>query len=226
MAATKRPVEALEYALKFVKNAPIERVSSDVLDEISKYIWMAAPWRWTVGNVGTITLVNGTQDYTLAEPADMLFPIYAYFADGSTTPQYFSIEPKLPANVVQVGQPDRLSYEGSNNWRFYPKPQVGTKTVVIQYKKEAPTITVENSYTAGTLVMDDEWFWVFQLGVLWKAQVFADDAKAGQIRFSSDGKLEITGTRGEFEAAIQYMREREKLPIYSYQTVPDLKVSK
>lgn len=227
MAATRRPVEALNYALDFTKNAPIQRQQARILDDVNKHIWMAAPWRWTLGNVGTITLVDAQQDYTLSAPIDMLYPVYSYFADGSTTPQYLVIEAKLPTSAVQVGQPDRLSYEGSNTWRFYPKPKVtGTKTCVIQYKKTSPNITVENSYTSGALVMDDEWFWVYELGVLWKAYMFADDERAGNARLGSDGKWEYSGLRAEFENGINYMRERERLPIFGFQTVPDPKVSK
>lgn len=225
MAALLRPVDALDYASVFIKGQPIEVLQERVLDDASKYLWMAAPWRWTIGTVGSITLVDGTMDYTLAPPVDFLYPIYAYFADGSTTPQYIDIEPTLPSTCPQKGQPSRLAYVGSNTWRFYPKPVVtGTKTVVIMYKKVAPTITVQNSYTSGTLVMDDEWFWVYQEIVLWKAFTYADDRRAGDSQMSSDGKWNYSGKRGEAEAAIQYMREREKLPIFGYQTAPDPKV--
>jgi hypothetical protein len=230
MSATKRPIEALEYALEFVKNAPIQRQQATILDEVNKHIWMSAPWRWSVGNVGSIALVNSQQDYTISAPNDMLFPLYAFIADTVSSPQYLTIEPKLPTDVIQSGQPERISYEGSNTWRLYPKPEYGTevsrKTLVIQYKKQAPTITNQTSYTSGVLVMDDEWFWVYQLGVLWKAYLYADDSRAGSATINSEGKWQYSGMRAEFEAAIQHMKDCEKLPIFGYQTVPDPKVSK
>lgn len=228
MAASIRPVDALDYASIFVKGQPVETLQERILDDSSKHLWMAAPWRWTIGTVGTVTLVNGQMDYTLAVPNDFLFPIYAYSADGTTTLQYYDVEPTLPASNTQKGVASRIAYVGSNTWRFYPIPQIptGTKTVVIMYKKIAPVITIKNSYDAGTLVMDDEWFWVYQEGVLWKAFTYADDTRAGSAQMTSDGKWQYTGKRGEFEAAIQYMREREKLPIFGYQTVPDPKVGK
>lgn len=226
MAAILSPVSALDYASVFIKGQPIETLQERVLDDASKHLWMAAPWRWTIGTVGAITLVDAQMDYTLTAPTDMLYPIYAYSADGATTPQYYDIEPTLPISNTQKGIATRMAYVGSNTWRFYPIPQVTTpsKTVIIMYKKVAPTITVQNSYTAGTLVMDDEWFWVYQEAVLWKAFTYADDTRAGSAQMTSDGKWQYTGKRGEFEAAVQYMREREKLPIFGYQTSPDPKV--
>jgi len=226
MASTYAPVDALDYATEFIKGMPIERIQARVLDDANKHLWMAAPWRWTLGNTSAnIPLVTDTQDYTLTAPADMLYPLYAYSSDGITTPNYIDIEPILPTTEIIKGIPERMAYMGSNTWRFYPKPQVtGSKSVVIQYKKIAPVVTVQNSYTAGTLVMDDEWFWVYQELVLWKAYAYADDTRAGSAQMTSDGKWQYTGKRGEAEAAIQYMREREKLPIFGYQLAPDPKV--
>ena len=226
MASTIRPIDALDFASDYVKGEPIERQQVRILDDVNKYLWMAAPWRWTIGTVGEITLINGQQDYTLTAPGDMLFPIYAYISDGATTPQYVDIEPKIPSSAIQAGQPTRMSYEGSNNWRFYPVPVItGTKTVVIQYKKVAPVLTASNIYTGGTQVFDDEWFWVYQEGVLWKSYLYADDNRCGSLTFA-DGKVQMSGKRAEFEAAIDYMRQREKLPIFGYQLSPDPKMAK
>lgn len=225
MASTLRPIDAIEYAKRFVKDMPLEDVQWRILDDVSKYLWMAAPWRWTLGLVGQILMLNGQQDYTLAVPADFLYPIYAYYGDGTSPNMYLEIEPKLASTVIQQGNPTRLSYEGSNTWRLYPNPVIsGTKVINIFYKKIAPVLTPKNIYDQNVLILDDEWFWVYEEGVLWKAYLYADDPRAGSAQMDSRGQWQYSGKRADFESAIQKMREREKLPIFGFQTAPDPKV--
>lgn len=226
MAATYRPYDALAYAKLFIKNMPLEKLQARILDDANKYIWMAAPWRWSVSSFpSTITLVNGQQDYTLAPPADYLKPIYAYIADGTTTKTDLDISPSLPSDVVQKGIPTRIcNVRGTNTWRFYPIPVVsGTKEVIIEYKIKSPIITNQTSYTEGFLEMDDEWFWVYEQAVLWKAYWFADDQRGGNTQFDNSGKWAMTQARAELDVSIEMMRQRELLPIYNFQTVPEPK---
>jgi len=225
MSATIRPVDALEYAKKFIKNMPLEQLQARILDDANKYIWMAAPWRWTVSSISTtIPLVSGTVDYTLSTPTNFLRALNAYISDGSTPNQYLDIAPSLPTTMVQRGVPTRIAYMGSNTWRVYPKPVVPTsQEVVIEYKKKAPVITNQTSYTPGFLEMDDEWFWVYEQAVLYKAYWYADDFQKGGNTQYADGRYSMTAARGELETSIQMMREREPIPIYQFQTVPDLK---
>lgn len=226
MPSTYAPVQALNFCKRYIKNMPFQEVQARVLDRAMKYIWMASPWRWTIGTLNAINIVNGQQDYTLAPPNDFLYPLYAYMSDGVTTPQYFEIEPTFPTNVVISGMPNRLAYVGSNTWRLYPIPYCsGTNQLLIFYKKEAPEITVKNSYTAGVQIFDDEWFWVYENIVLYEAYLYADDQRAGSARITNDGKWELTGALGKMEVSINFMREREKLPIFGFQTAPDPKVA-
>lgn len=227
MAATYRPFDALDYAQIFIKNMPLQRLQARILDDANKYLWMAAPWRWTVSSFpSTITLVNGQQDYTLALPTNYLKPIYAYISDGTTTKMDLDISPSLPVDVVQKGTPTRIcNVAGTTTWRFYPIPIVsGTKEVIIEYKKKSPIITNQTSYTEGFLEMDDEWFWVYEQAVLWKAYWYADDSRGGKTQFDNSGKWTMDQARAELEMNIQSMRERELLPIYNFQTVPEAKV--
>lgn len=73
MAATYAPAEAFTYAKSYVKNMPLEAVGPPLLDEVSKIIWMHAPWRWTLGALPATTLTSSTQDYTIVAPSDFLF---------------------------------------------------------------------------------------------------------------------------------------------------------
>jgi len=217
MAATKQPADAFVYVKSYVKNMPLEQIGPGLLDEINKMIWMAAPWRWTLGSLAAETLLSNTQDYTITAPADFLYLWDGFVADGANVFRELVIEPTLPTDVKVVGNPSRISYEGSDTFRVFPKP--GTLPVspvqqmILRYKKTAPVITNQSQYTAGALVMDDEWFWVYQAGVLWKAYVWGDDGRAGSVTLGTNGQAQYTGQLGIFRDGLRQMAEREKLPL-------------
>lgn len=219
MAATKRPQDAIDYCKKFIKNMPLEQVQIEIMDQVNKIMWMAAPFRWTVGTLSAISLASNTQDYTLAPPADFLYLLRAYISDGTTTPRELDVEPTLPADVKIVGDPTRLSYVGSNTFRTSPKTGTlisPTQQIISFYKKIAPVITESNANTAGTLVFDDEWFWVYCSGVLWQAYLYGDDQRAGGASIDvTSGKYQFTGQRGTFEANMQVMKSRDSLPLWT-----------
>ncbi len=222
MSSTYKPQRAFDYAKSFIKDMPIGRdnLAVTICDDISKHLWMAAPWRWTLGSYPNFTLVADTPTYAgITIPADYLRLESAYLTDGSKTPRPLTIEPFLPEFVTIKGQVSRIAVDtsppSSHTIRVSPVP--GTLTspapvVVTSYKKVAPDITAAAMNTAGVQVFDDEWFWVFQEGVLWKAYLYADDARAGNIRVDAKGNIEYTGQRAAFEAAIEFMKKNEKLP--------------
>lgn len=217
MAATKRPIEALDFCKRFIKNMPLEQVQTEILDQVNKMMWMAAPFRWTVGTLTAISLANNTQDYTLAPPADFLYLIHSYIADGSTTPRILDVEPALPADVKLVGDPTRVAYVGSNTFRVAPKPGtgVGTQQIISFYKKTAPSLTDSTIQNTGVLIFDDEWFWVYTSGVLWLAYLFGDDQRAGGASVDpTTGKYQFTGQRAIFEANLLIMKQREAIPVW------------
>lgn len=210
---------------------PVDEVQVQVLDQINKIIWMAAPWRWTLGTVTALTVVSATQDYTQAPPGDFLYIYDAYISDGASTPRHLEIVASLPTDVKVVGIPQAIAYVGSNTFRTFPKsgtiPGSPTQQIIMLYKKQAPTLTESNLDTAGVLVMDDEWFWVFVSGVLWLCYLYGDDSRAGSANIDARGQVQYTGQRAIFEAGIQAMREREKLPTDAItKAVPDPKMSK
>lgn len=213
MASTLRPQDAFDVARHFIKDMTLEKVSPRVLDDVNKYMWMAAPWRWTVGSMPLATLLNATQDYTIVLPTDFLYLLNAYTTDGTATRE-LRVEPALPSAVTLNGQPSRVAIVGSA-YRVSPvpgaQPTVAPKIVSL-YKKMAPTITPANMATAGVQVFDDEWFWVFQEGVLWKSYLYAEDSRAGNVEAGPKGQITYTGQRGVFEAALQFMMANEKLP--------------
>lgn len=216
--AVKRPVEALRYARSMVKAMPIERpdVSIPILQSVSNYIWMAAPWRWTIGRLSDTVLTADTVAHTLTStPSDLLYIGQAVCDEGET--QWpLEVVPELPATKTLAGTPKYIAFVSPATIRIQPPAtqlSAGrTRTIRGWYKKTAPTISAETQYTAGQLVMPDEWYQVFQEGVLWQAYLYADDPRAGQVQVSSDGRATYTGQGGAFMNCINMMRASEPLP--------------
>lgn len=208
------PSDATDFATRMVKGMTFSDVRVRVADAISKTIWMAAPWRWTVGSVDpNVAIVNGTTDYTFTIPTDFLYLVRSYIWDG-TTEKPLKIESTIPTASLVEGVPSRITYVDSlQKVRVDPVPRLSgtTRTLVNLYKKKATAITESNIDSPGVLAMPDEWSWVFEEGVLWKAWEFADDDRAGTSQRSSDGKFTHTGQCARFWAAVDEMRAAEKL---------------
>lgn len=223
MAATYQPADSFVYIKNFLKGMPLEQVGPAMLNEVSTMIWMSAPWRWTLGSLTATSLVSGQQDYTITAPSDFLYLLDGFIADGDKVFRDLLVEPTLPSDVKVVGNVSRLAYMGSNTFRTFPKPGTlpasPTQQFILRYKKTAPKITNQTQYTAGFLAMDDEWFWVFNAGVLWKAFQWGDDSRAGGVTLTPSGP-QYSGQLGVFRDAIREMGTREKLPLVElYQTI-------
>jgi hypothetical protein len=191
---------------------------------VNKILWMAAPWRWTLGSLTPFSLASGTQDYSITLPSDFLYIYDAYITDGAKTGRELSVEPFLQSNVGLVGQPSEIAYVGVDGnvtghgiFRVAPipatQPTSNAPEVYSRYKKTAPIITASNQGTPGVLIFDDEWFWVYQAGVTWLAYLYSDDQRAGSWQVDANGRAAYTGQLGVFQGAISWMREREKLPL-------------
>lgn len=225
MSSVYAPYDAFSFSKIYVKNTKLDDVEIRILDDALKYMWMAAPWRWTIGSLPTFTLVANTQDYTVTAPSDFLYLHSAYAHDGTTPPRPLEIEPALPTTTKYIGQPNRVAgtlVSSNVQMRISPVapnfPGVAP-TVISLYKKHAPTVTSGTASTVGLQVFDDEWFWVYQQGVLWLAYLYADDDRAGSVTFA-DGKVQYTGQRASFEAGLQFMRQNEKLFLPEKQKEP------
>jgi hypothetical protein len=220
MARTKNPIEAIIYAKRFIKNMPIETVQTEIINRVHAYMWMYAPWRWTIGSMPTFNLSANQQDYTIAYPSDFLYTIEAFLSDGSLDERPLWVEPILEPNVGFVGQVNHIAYMGNAGdsaglVRVMPRPaQInGTQTVIAKYKKAFTPYTNQTIFSA-LMPFDDEWFSVFEEGVLWQAYLYADDRRAGGAQADpNSGQIRFSDQRANFEAALVHMREREKLGV-------------
>lgn len=219
MASTRSPYYAFEFCKRQIKSMPLDQILLRGVNRVTEIIHMYAPWRWTLGSLPTFNLASNTQDYTINYPADWLYALKATVADGTSPERLLEIVPALPTNVGLVGQPSQIAYTGTASQsngpvRISPKPGTitGTQPVLGLYKKTLTPFTSETIYT-GTFGFDDEWFWVFEEGLLWQAYLFADDRRAGESQVDNDGKVRYNGQRGNFEAALLSMQQREPRPI-------------
>lgn len=218
MASTIPPIAAFDLCKLFIKNEPFETCVPRILDDVNKIMWMAAPWSWTIGTLTNIALVSNTQDYTLAPPADFLYLIHSYVSSTDQATKHLEIMPTLPATVVVSGVIDFISYQGSSTFRISPNPGTlasPTKYIVSFYKKASTAIIASNQATAGTLPFPDDWFPVYEAGVLWLAYLYADDNRAGSCSIDSKGNMQYTGQAAVFRSMIQDMKDREPLPSFS-----------
>lgn len=228
MSSTRRPVEAIEHAKTFIKNMPIEKAQVEILNQIKDMMWMASPWRWTVGVLEPFKLVANTSDYAITMPSDFMYAIHAFVADGSTAPRTLEVVPQLPSDVKLVGQPNFMAYEGLNLggkgiFRVSPKPGttiIADQYVTAYYKKESDIIDAKTMHDTGYLGFDDEWFWVYCHGVLWLCYMWGDDRRAGDTTYR-EGQAQFSGQLALFMSGIGQMQMREKLPDYQDRQAQD-----
>lgn len=217
MAATYEPIAVFDYAKISIKNMPLDTVMTRLVDDVQKMIWNFAPWRWTIGTLDPITVTAGATDFTIVNPqSDFLYVAKAYITNGQ---QNIDLLPTsvLPATPTILGQPRNISYLSGTTpkFRLYPGfgslPSGDAWTLRTWYKKISPVITKANITTAGALVMDDEYYWVFQEGCLYRAYFYADDARAGTVAINSKGDKQYTGQLGVFMAALDTMKSTEPM---------------
>jgi hypothetical protein len=206
-------------------------VKYQILDLAIKWVWMAAPWRWTVGEIANIPLLDNTSDYNVGStPADFLKLQAAYWSDGQTR-KPLEVVDSLPSSGIIAGPMQYITWvPGSpNKVRLGPKPgtnNTGKNTLVLIYKKSAPTITSSNFGTAGAWVIDDDWYPVLFTFVLAYAYTVCHDPRAGQAQWDeATRKYKYTGLFGQGEAMLENMRMREALPM-EWDFQPDVKAGR
>ena len=231
MAATKTPVEAIDYAKRYIKAMPFEDVAVQAVQDVSSMIWMAAPWRWTIGVCTPVELsANQTDVDVIDPPSDFLYIDKAFMTDGSSVVE-LAPESALPAYADFLGVPSKVSYVGGATPKFRVHPAYGSVAtskqykLFVWYKKRAPVFSSGASIEVpGALIMDDEWFWVFRDGILWKAYLYADDPRAGAAQVGANGQIAYSGQYAVFQAGIEEMRRSEPLTLIpNIRMVPDAK---
>ncbi len=222
MSATLTPQAAVDYAVKMVKNMPFNDVGFDAAQSASNMIWMAAPWRWTIGALTPVTVTAGVSQVNVTKPSDFvrLDNVWLAATNGNASSRPLTAVASIPNTVAQQQWPNFVTFvdggtpmvrfdnnvpplNAGETWKFYGL-----------YKKEAPLLAALMT-TPGALVMDDAWYWVYETAVLYYAYLYADDQRAGtaQVLQAANGSTQVTYTQqlGAVMAAIQTMRLQEPM---------------
>lgn len=225
MAILYKPADAISLAKSLVKKMPLDTTTNaslcyQIADYVSSLMWQAAPFYWTLGQLGTITLNGSAQDFALgsAAPTDFLYLHACQVTDGVNLNQVTPVA-QLPLTEVQVGNPSQCAWITTSTSnaaiRFWPKPAPGeARTAVLQYKRYPAIISSNNFNTVGSaFAWPDVYYPVYQAGVNWQAYLWADDQRAGTATADNSGKVQFTGALGSFMSLLDEMRRAEKLPL-------------
>lgn len=218
-------IDAWTNAVKYIKNyggsATLNSLDLRVMNSANQMFHLASPWSWSVGGLEEVTLANGTQDYALAtSPADFLrLSQVRQFVNGRYTGT-MSIAGNLPETIYATSNPTQVSMylDGSTlTYRVWPKPTgflSGKEIVLIgDYKKETTLITSGNKSTASILLFPDDYYYVYELLVLYYAYLYANDMRAGTTTVDAMGRPSYTGILALAMAEINILRQRELLSL-------------
>ncbi len=187
-------------------------------DLLYSRIWTKFPWNWTKQALTDITLVDGTQDYSLggSDLASFYRFVNVEMKDTSQTPtpRRFMVQKNhLSVEVVTKGGLDSIrfySWESTINKIRLDYAAAVSSGSVLKLEGEfqiMPTkITVSNLGTA--LVLPDHYFNVFLEGVRWKFYELTDDSRAGIVQVVQ-GRQVYTGQLAVFMDAFTDMSKAE-----------------
>jgi hypothetical protein len=185
-----------------------------IMNAANRRFHLAAPWSWTLGALTATTLVNGTQDYTIASPpSDFLRLQQVRRYDNARFNSNLEVAAALPATTA-VGDPSLVTTfdDGALKYRVWPKPTALNASIILgEYKKTTTEITSGNKSTADILLFPDEYYYVYELLVLHYVLKYGNDQRAGTAQFDTSGKIIFTGVLGEAMSAIQELRAQETM---------------
>jgi len=170
-------------------------------------------------------LVEDTQDYTITDPADVLYPIRAEIRKATQRNQttHLTVVSTLPSQSAQKGEPRDVALTTATNLRLRPVPlglEPGDTGRLFTWYKEKNVEIVEsgasgslqkNDDDAAALAFPDEWFWVYQDWVLYYAWKLSGDPRAGEVRTDGGGSAQYNGQLAEAIDAIVQMARKEKV---------------
>lgn len=231
MSATRVAQDALDFSKQLIKSMPFDRVWDQIAQEASNYIWIAAPWRWTMGVITPITLTAASQTFTVASPpSDYLRLEQCFISDGHTAREVKPVssipgaatltrQPNYVAtNAISGATPSQIIFEA-----LYPVIPVGqTHQFWAWYKKIVPNL-INNLQTPGALLMDDDYYQLYTEWVLYYAYRYADDQRAGgatvTVTAQGDRQIAYSGQLAVAHAALEELR-RSELILYSFPKTP------
>lgn len=221
MAATYAPILAFNYCLQLIKSMPLQTIQLQILQDAADTLWMAAPWRWTIGTIGPIALVNNQSFVAETFPADFLRLEKATITGNVTSSPLLVVVANVPTPTL-TQMPRTVAADVTNNKLTFETNFVQAANEAYKLRalyKKTDTKFDSATIQTGNLGMDDEWFWVYNEMVLYYAYKYADDQRAGQVQvqMALDGvgaskvQYNYTGQLGVAHAAIEQMRLSEPM---------------
>lgn len=211
MAATYKPIDAIEYGRRFVKGIPVTDVDAQMCDFVQNEIWYYYPWMFTLKQktkVNDAFLTDKTQDIT-GVPTDFDSLIRARLRRTDLTDgNYYKeltiadhLEPTNPGVYGSYNLFDFISYESEiNKFRLEGQIQIVTNELTqldIDYQK-IPAKILDTGLATVMVDIPDWFFPIFSAGIMWQLMVLANDKRQGAMTITKSGAAVYTGQMGVF----------------------------
>jgi hypothetical protein len=218
MAFSYTPQNAIDLCNAFTKNTPTSAMQIYACDMVSGQMWSAAPWQWTLQQISpTIALSNGVQDYSVPSEVFRFVHLRQTRTDVTTEDEIELDNVKwLPpqTNFTIAYQTIRLFCHELTlgKIRLQGAPSItGTVTLVLNGEYQANPVKITSSTLSTPLWIPDQYFNVFQAGVLYYFYKFTDDARAGGMVVNKSGMATYSGQYGVWMNELDRMAESEDL---------------
>lgn len=197
-----------------VKNAPVSSIQIVTADIVNSIVWAAYPWRWSLGSITPVALVDGTQDYT-GIPTDYFRLVRARITRTDTTPDQYNeiiVVRNLVPELTKAGF-DSLSsvaVDGATSkFRLNCAASVPTG-ITLQIDAEYQKLVTKVASMSTVIVIPDQYMNVVAEGMLWWFYRLLGDTREGGLMTDKRGNSHYSGQMGVFYDALIFMREAEE----------------
>ena len=217
-AATYTSQNAVDLVRKFVRDAPVTSLDSQVCDMVNSIMWTAYPWWWAQKALTAISCTDGVQDFALASGNNDLHRLMQLrIARTDLTPDVYNdnitirtwLAPDLTATAM--GNIRAASYDGINDKiRLERAINVPSgETIVIQGEYWYKPTVIADGQLSTALPFPNRYFNVYVEGIKWKFFQFLNDPRAGTAQMDKRGERVYTGQLGIFMDALYEMKIAE-----------------
>lgn len=195
--------DAIDLVQAFTKNVPTSALQVKAADIVSSQMWSAYPWQWTLQQISpSIPLVNGVQDYSV--PAEL----YRFGAGGHLrlTRTDVTTENQIELDIVKWLPPSTNFNRSYTQFRLFCHELTlgvirmegavqitGTMALQIDGEYQTHPTKITSANVSNPLWIPDEYFNVYEAGLLYYFYKFTDDSRAGAIAATKSGQMSYTG---------------------------------
>ena len=214
--ANYTPNDIYTAVADYVKAVPTASMQYVAFDQCHSAIWRAYPWSWTLKTLTAIALVDGTQDYTVAD-SDYMRLVNARITKTDITPHRFqelSVTKFLPPelNVKKSwGNFKLISWnQATQKMRLEGAAQVDAGSTYQIDGEYQYTPTKQTSSTWSTSLLFPDWYVsTFVEGYLYYLYKFTDDSRAGGVVTDGQGNHNYSGQLAKFYNELNSMAMSE-----------------